>query len=368
MRGDWPYSGPTRFDAETKRAVGALTVDAKDTPFGDRNRDLAGSGCGSVPPAASSTWCSREASPGRRGDPRAPRRARHRRDEDAGRRRHRPHVERDGSVWPPAIAAIRLLVPTGCRHSESVSLRWDDVDRTAGEPRLRDGKTGPRMVPPTEPLGGGARRHSARARQTPGDCRAEAGHPLVEPPKLLASGEKAAIDPPRRVALDRLAVVPQMLAELLSDEESQGIWAQAQGALSPNVGVDESIYTSMMKRALAAVGNADTSAFNYDLATPPPSRRSAFRCSPGSWTIRSDARASSPGTCSRSSRSGAASCCSWWWCRERSSRPRSSSSRYSVAWGVQGALSPVASVPTLVMFLFFQRYFIAGMTMGAVKG
>ena len=42
--------------------------------------------------------------------------------------------------------------------------------------------------------------------------------------------------------------------------------------------------------------------------------------------------------------------------------------QYSVAWGVQGALSLVASIPTLIVFLFFQRYFIKGMTMGAVKG
>ena len=42
--------------------------------------------------------------------------------------------------------------------------------------------------------------------------------------------------------------------------------------------------------------------------------------------------------------------------------------QYSVAWGVQGALSLVASLPTLLVFLFFQRFFIKGMTMGAVKG
>lgn len=42
--------------------------------------------------------------------------------------------------------------------------------------------------------------------------------------------------------------------------------------------------------------------------------------------------------------------------------------QYSVAWGVQGALSLVATLPTLFVFLFFQRYFIKGMTMGAVKG
>ena len=40
----------------------------------------------------------------------------------------------------------------GCGHSEIVSLRWDDVDRTVRKLRLRDAKTGPRMVPLTEPV------------------------------------------------------------------------------------------------------------------------------------------------------------------------------------------------------------------------
>ena len=55
-------------------------------------------------------------------------------------------AEADGSMWPPAIAAIRLLMLTGCRKSEVLTLRWDDMDRSAGELRLRDGKRGPRMV------------------------------------------------------------------------------------------------------------------------------------------------------------------------------------------------------------------------------
>ncbi len=42
--------------------------------------------------------------------------------------------------------------------------------------------------------------------------------------------------------------------------------------------------------------------------------------------------------------------------------------QYSVAWGLQGAMSLIASLPTLLVFLFFQRFFIRGMTMGAVKG
>ncbi|NPV85791.1 MAG: carbohydrate ABC transporter permease [Anaerolineae bacterium] len=42
--------------------------------------------------------------------------------------------------------------------------------------------------------------------------------------------------------------------------------------------------------------------------------------------------------------------------------------QYSVAYGVQGAMAIIASVPTLIIFVFFQRYFIRGLTLGAVKG
>ncbi len=58
-------------------------------------------------------------------------------------------AESDGSVMPSAIHAIRLLLLTGCRRNEIVTLRWDDVDRTTGEIRLRDAKTGLRHVPLT---------------------------------------------------------------------------------------------------------------------------------------------------------------------------------------------------------------------------
>ena len=51
-----------------------------------------------------------------------------------------------------AVAAIRLLTLTGCRRSEILFLRWDDVDRTAGDLRLKDAKAGPRMVPLTAPV------------------------------------------------------------------------------------------------------------------------------------------------------------------------------------------------------------------------
>ena len=58
-------------------------------------------------------------------------------------------AESDGSASPSAIAALRLLMLTGCRRNEIVRLRWDDVDRAARELRLSDAKTGPRTVPLT---------------------------------------------------------------------------------------------------------------------------------------------------------------------------------------------------------------------------
>ncbi|MCY4383875.1 MAG: site-specific integrase [Nitrospinae bacterium] len=67
------------------------------------------------------------------------------------RRLGRALRQAEDEIWPPAVAAIRLLVLTGCRRGEILSLGWDDVDRTAGDLRLRDAKAGPRMVPLTRP-------------------------------------------------------------------------------------------------------------------------------------------------------------------------------------------------------------------------
>ncbi|MYF69594.1 MAG: site-specific integrase [Proteobacteria bacterium] len=54
--------------------------------------------------------------------------------------------EADGDISAPAAAALRLLVLTGCRRDEILTLRWDDVDLHARELRLRDSKSGPCMV------------------------------------------------------------------------------------------------------------------------------------------------------------------------------------------------------------------------------
>ena len=58
-------------------------------------------------------------------------------------------LDAGGPLPARAAAALRLLMLTGCRLNEILTLRWDDVDRKARELRLRDTKTGARMVPLT---------------------------------------------------------------------------------------------------------------------------------------------------------------------------------------------------------------------------
>ena len=53
---------------------------------------------------------------------------------------------RGGGASASAVAALRLLMLTGCRKEEILALKWDDVDLEAGELRLTDAKTGARTV------------------------------------------------------------------------------------------------------------------------------------------------------------------------------------------------------------------------------
>ena len=55
-------------------------------------------------------------------------------------------IEQEGSETPSAIAAIRLLMLTGCRLSEIQKLCWEQVDLEAGELQLPDTKTGAKVV------------------------------------------------------------------------------------------------------------------------------------------------------------------------------------------------------------------------------
>ena len=61
-------------------------------------------------------------------------------------------AESEGGLMASAVAAVRLLLLTGCRRNEMLRLRWDDIDRTAGELRIRESKTGPRRAPLTAPV------------------------------------------------------------------------------------------------------------------------------------------------------------------------------------------------------------------------
>ena len=55
-------------------------------------------------------------------------------------------AESEGLADEYAIAAIRLLIFTGCQLNEIMTLRWDDVDEAGHCLRLSDTKTGARVV------------------------------------------------------------------------------------------------------------------------------------------------------------------------------------------------------------------------------
>ena len=55
------------------------------------------------------------------------------------------------SEMPSAVAAVRLLMLTGCRLSEILTLRWDYVDMEAGQLHLPDSKSGAKIVHLGEP-------------------------------------------------------------------------------------------------------------------------------------------------------------------------------------------------------------------------
>jgi integrase len=56
-------------------------------------------------------------------------------------------MEAERRLSPTATAAIRLLLLSGCRKSEILSLRWEWVDVERGLLRLPDSKTGAKVVP-----------------------------------------------------------------------------------------------------------------------------------------------------------------------------------------------------------------------------
>ena len=55
-------------------------------------------------------------------------------------------MEEEGLELPSAIAAVMLLILTGCRLNEIMTLKWEDVDLDAGVLNLPDSKTGAKTV------------------------------------------------------------------------------------------------------------------------------------------------------------------------------------------------------------------------------
>ena len=56
-------------------------------------------------------------------------------------------AEANGSEPPSALAAIRLLILTGCRRQEILGLRWEQVDFQRGLLVFEDSKTGRKAIP-----------------------------------------------------------------------------------------------------------------------------------------------------------------------------------------------------------------------------
>ena len=80
-------------------------------------------------------------------------------------------VETRGDASASAVAALRLLMLTGCRESEILTLRWEHVAFDAGELRLPDTKTGARVVtlsPSAAEILSGIRRESGSPWVSPG--------------------------------------------------------------------------------------------------------------------------------------------------------------------------------------------------------
>jgi integrase len=55
-------------------------------------------------------------------------------------------MEEEGIELPSSIAAARLLILTGCRLGEIMTLRWEHVDIPGKALRLPDSKTGAKVV------------------------------------------------------------------------------------------------------------------------------------------------------------------------------------------------------------------------------
>ena len=93
-------------------------------------------------------------------------------------------------------------------------------------------------------------------------------------PSITAGVPQASVGPVDGLVISANSENPEgaeaFLEFMMSSTDVQAAWSKAQGALSANVNVDPSNYSSVMFKAFETVANSDTFAFNYDLSTPPP--------------------------------------------------------------------------------------------------
>ena len=97
----------------------------------------------------------------------------------------------EGGVSAQAAAAIRLLMLTGCRRNEILTLRWEDVDLDEGELHLRGRQDRAAGGSSVAGRGDACCWPAARSRQSVGLSRQETGYLSNECRRSLASGEGA---------------------------------------------------------------------------------------------------------------------------------------------------------------------------------
>ena len=108
-------------------------------------------------------------------------------------------LEAAGTVSTSAAGALRLLMLTGCRRNEVVTLKWEHVDLEHDELRLRDAKTGARAVPLSPAAKQVLTALPRRPRQPLGVSRPRARHPPAHAQCVVADrsrGSRARRRPP----------------------------------------------------------------------------------------------------------------------------------------------------------------------------
>ena len=96
-------------------------------------------------------------------------------------------MEQEGIELPSSIAAIRLLMLTGCRLGEIMTLKWEYVDIPGKALRLPDSKTGAKVVHLGQPAVEVLREDRTRRGKSVGDRGNETRRAAHGSPAVLAT-------------------------------------------------------------------------------------------------------------------------------------------------------------------------------------